>query len=147
VAADADGVHLGQDDLPVEAARHQLGEDTTIGQSVSTVEEATAAEAAGADYLGVGAIYETNSKDDAGAAIGLDVVEAIADAVEIPLLGIGGVTPARAPDVVGAGADGVAGVTAITQADDPAAATRELASAVSEGKRRREETAEMEGQA
>jgi len=147
VAADADGVHLGQDDLPVEAARQQLGEDAIVGQSVSTVEEATAAETAGADYLGVGAIYETDSKDDAGAAIGLDVVGSITDAVEIPFVGIGGVTPERAADVAAAGADGVAVVTAITRADDPAAATRELASAVADGKRRREETAEMEGQA
>lgn len=147
VAADADGVHLGQDDLPVETARQQLGEDAIVGQSVSTVEEATAAEAAGADYLGVGAIYETSSKDDAGAAIGLDTVEAIADAVEIPFVGIGGVTPERAPDVAAAGADGVAVITAITRADDPAAATRDLASAVTDGKHRREETVEMEGQA
>jgi len=147
VAADADGVHLGQDDLPVEAARQQLGEDAIVGQSVSTVEEATAAETAGADYLGVGAIYETSSKDDAGAPIGLDVVGSITDAVEIPFVGIGGVTPERAADVAAAGADGVAVVTAITRADDPAAATRELASAVADGKRRREETAEMEGQA
>jgi len=146
VAAAADGVHLGQDDLPVETARQQLGEDAIIGQSVSTVEEATVAEAAGADYLGVGTIYNTDSKDDAGAAIGLDAVEAIADAVEIPFVGIGGVTPERASAVAAAGADGVAVITAITQADDPAAATRELASAVSEGKRRREEPVEMEGQ-
>ncbi|MEF8937533.1 thiamine phosphate synthase [Halobacteriaceae bacterium SHR40] len=147
VAAAADGVHLGQDDLPVETARQQLGEDAIIGQSVSTVEEATVAEAAGADYLGVGTIYNTDSKDDAGAAIGLDAVEAIADAVEIPLVGIGGVTPERAPDVAAAGADGAAVITAITQADDPAAATRELASAIADGKRRREGAAEMEGQA
>jgi thiamine-phosphate pyrophosphorylase len=147
VAADADGVHLGQGDLPLEAAREQLGDDAIIGQSVSTVEEATAAEAAGADYLGVGTVYETSSKDDAGAAIGFDRVEAIAGAVEIPFVGIGGVTSERAPDVAAAGADGVAVITAITRADDPAAATRDLASAVAEGKRRRDDTVEMEGQA
>jgi len=145
-AADADGVHLGQDDLPVGAARDQLGADAVVGCSVSTVEEAEAAEAAGADYLGVGTVYETGSKADAGEATGIDTVAAITDAVDIPAVGIGGVTPARASDVVAAGADGVAVITAITEADDPEAATRELASAVAEGKRRREQS-RVEGQA
>jgi len=149
VAADADGVHLGDDDLPIPAAREQLGADAIIGRSVSTVEDAKAAEEAGADYLGVGAIYRTGSKDvdDDEHEIGLDAVEAIDEAVEVPSVGIGGVTPERAPDVVAAGADGVAVITAITGAEDPQAATEELAAAVAEGKERREGAAAAGGQA
>ena len=141
VAADADGVHLGDDDLPVSVAREQLGDDAIIGRSVSTVEGAREAEQAGADYLGVGALYHTSSKDvdDQENAIGLDIVGDIADAVDIPFVGIGGVTPERAPDVAEAGADGVAVITAITDADDPEAATRALGEAVETGKRRRTE--------
>lgn len=148
-AVKADGVHLGDDDLSIAVAREQLGEDAIIGRSVSTVEAAKAAGADGADYLGVGAVYETGSKDvdDDQQAIGLGVVEAIADAVEIPFVGIGGVTPERATEVVAAGADGVAVITAITEAEAPESATRALAKAVTEGKRQRgEQTAQMEGE-
>jgi thiamine-phosphate pyrophosphorylase len=145
LAVDADGVHLGDDDLPVAVARAQLGEDAIIGRSVSTVEAAEAAERAGADYLGVGAIYTTGSKDvdDDENGIGVDVVTEIADAVEIPLVGIGGVTPERTPDVIEAGADGVAVITAITQAADPERATRKLGEAVERGRRR---GGELEGE-
>lgn len=146
LAVDADGVHLGDDDLPVAVARAQLGEDAIIGRSVSTVEAAEAAERAGADYLGVGAVYTTSSKDvdDDENGIGLDVVTHIADAVDIPLVGIGGVTPERTPDVVEAGADGVAVITAITEAADPERATRKLGEAVERGRRR---GGELEGEA
>lgn len=142
VAADADGVHLGDDDLPIEVARDQLGEDAIIGRSVSTVEAAREAEEAGADYLGVGAIYETSSKDvdDDEAETGLGLVERVDAAVDIPFVGIGGITADRASDVVAAGADGVAVISAITQAADPEQATRDLNDAVAEGKRRRAET-------
>ena len=145
LAVDADGVHLGDDDLPVAVARAQLGEDAIIGRSVSTVEAAEAAERAGADYLGVGAIYTTSSKDvdDDENGIGVDVVTEIADAVEIPLVGIGGVTPERTPDVIEAGADGVAVITAITEAPDPERATRKLGEAVERGRRR---GGELEGE-
>jgi thiamine-phosphate pyrophosphorylase len=148
LAAGADGVHLGDDDLPIDVARDQLGEDALIGRSVSTVEAARAAESAGADYLGVGAVYATSSKDvdDENQAIGLDVVEDIGDAVDIPCVGIGGVTAENAADVVAAGADGVAVITAITRADDPEAATRDLNDAVEAGKSRRDD-ATMEGRA
>ena len=139
LAADADGVHLGDEDLPVDVAREQLGEDAIIGRSVSTVEGARAAEAAGADYLGVGSVYTTQSKDveEAEHDIGLDVLRDIDAAVDVPFVGIGGITPENAADVVAAGADGVAVITAITQADDPAAATRELGDAVTAGRKRR----------
>jgi thiamine-phosphate pyrophosphorylase len=138
-AAGADGVHLGDDDLPVAVAREQLGPDALVGRSVSTVEGAREAVAAGADYLGVGAVFHTGSKDvdDANRAIGLDAVREIDAAVDTPFVGIGGITPDNAADVVAAGADGVAVISAITGADDPEAATRRLAEAVAEGRRRR----------
>ncbi|WP_197409708.1 thiamine phosphate synthase, partial [Haloferax profundi] len=114
----------------------QLGADAVIGRSVSTVAGATAAEDAGADYLGVGAVFATSSKQTTAeqTEIGLETVEAVADAVSIPLVGIGGISAENAADVVAAGADGVAVVSEITAADDPAAATRRLAAAVEAGR-------------
>ena len=131
-AIDADGVHLGQSDLPVPVARDLLGEDAVIGKSTSFVEEARAAEREGADYLGVGAVYGTSSKDvpDDEADFGPERVREIVDAVEIPVVGIGGIDAANAAAVAAAGADGVAVISAITSAEDPAAATRELRAAV-----------------
>ena len=132
-AVEADGVHLGDDDLPVAAARELLGEDAVIGRSVSFVDDAVAAERAGADYLGVGAVYSTGSKDDIDDdehRIGPERVGNIAAAVDIPVVGIGGITADNAGPVAAAGADGVAVITAITRADDPETATRELAAVV-----------------
>mgnify|MGYP000291897770 CR=1 FL=1 len=135
-AIDADGVHLGDEDLPIEVARDLLGEDAIVGRSVSFVEDARAAEQAGADYLGVGAIYATGSKDDIDDdehAIGTDRLGAICDAVSIPVVAIGGINADNAGETVAAGADGVAVITAITSAIDPAEATRELDAAVRQG--------------
>lgn len=135
-AVDADGVHLGDDDLPVAVAREQLGADAVLGRSVSTVEGARAAEKAGADYLGVGAVFATDSKDvaDEQAEIGVDRVRAIADATDLPVVGIGGITAENATSVVEAGADGVAVVSAITAAADPQVATEALGEAVAAGR-------------
>ncbi|PSQ05966.1 thiamine phosphate synthase [Halobacteriales archaeon QS_5_68_33] len=132
-AVEADGVHLGDDDLPVPAAREILDEDAVVGRSVSFVDDAVAAERAGADYLGVGAVYATGSKDDIDDdehRIGPERVGDIAAAVDIPVVGIGGITAENAGPVAAAGADGVAVITAITRADDPETATRELAAVV-----------------
>jgi len=135
-AIDADGVHLGQDDLPVPAARDLLGAAAVIGKSTSTVAEAREAEREGADYLGVGAVYGTNSKDvpDDEADFGPEHVAEIVDAVEIPVVGIGGIDASNAAAVAEAGAVGVAVISAITRADDPAAATRALREAVERGR-------------
>jgi thiamine-phosphate pyrophosphorylase len=137
-AVDADGVHLGDEDLPIAVAREQLGPDAIVGRSVSTPEAARAAEDAGADYLGVGAIYPTDSKDTPPeeSDLGPEGVRAVREATDLPIVGIGGVTAENADEVVAAGADGVAVITAITRADDPTAATRGLADAV-EGVRAR----------
>lgn len=137
-AVAADGVHLGDDDLPVSVAREQLGEDAVIGRSVSTVAGAEAAERAGADYLGVGAVYRTGTKDTdpEQTAIGLDRVRAVREAVDLPFVGIGGVSVGTAADVVAAGADGVAVVSGIMAAEDPTEATRGLGEAVEAGRER-----------
>ncbi len=136
-ALSADGVHLGDDDLPVDVAREILGEDAIVGRSVSFVDDARAAEAAGADYLGVGAIYATGSKDDIPDdeyAVGPERVAAIAEVVSVPIVGIGGITPDNAAPVVEAGADGVAVISAVTDADDPEATTRDLHEAVQDAR-------------
>lgn len=131
-AVDADGVHLGQSDLPPEVARDRLGSDAIVGVSASTVAEARTAEEAGADYLGIGAVYGTDSKAVSGDrdGIGTERVRTIADAVDIPAIGIGGIDAGNAASVIEAGATGVAVVSAITAADDPAAATAEIRKAV-----------------
>jgi thiamine-phosphate pyrophosphorylase len=124
-AAEADGVHLGQDDLLVAAARAVLGSGGIIGVSTHSVAEARAAAAAGADYLGVGPVFDTTSKVGALAARGLHLVRAVRDAVTLPLVAIGGITPGTAPDVRAAGADAVAMIAALVRAPDVAAAVRD----------------------
>ncbi|WP_280586605.1 thiamine phosphate synthase [Halorubrum sp. Boch-26] len=133
-AIGADGVHLGQSDLPVAVAREQLGDAAALGVSASTVEQARAAEAAGADYLGVGAVYGTDSKAVSGDrnGIGTERVAAVVDAVDVPAIGIGGIDASNAAPVVEAGATGVAALSAITAAADPKAATAALREAVTE---------------
>jgi thiamine-phosphate pyrophosphorylase len=126
LAAGADGVHVGQDDLPARDARALLGEDLLLGVSAATEDEAVAAWRSGADYLGVGAVYATATKADAGAPVGLERIHAICRAVPIPVVGIGGITVESAAEVIRAGAAGVAVVTAVTLAEDVAAATRRL---------------------
>ena len=136
-AIDADGVHVGQSDLPVPVARELLGPEAVVGCSASTVAEAEAAEADGADYLGVGSIYGTTSKDvpEPEDDVGPERVAEIAEAVSIPIVGIGGVTAENTGPVIEAGAVGVAVISEITAADDPAAATDALAGAVEKTKR------------
>ncbi|RKD93807.1 thiamine phosphate synthase [Halopiger aswanensis] len=131
-AIDADGVHVGQSDLPVSVARDLLGPDPIVGCSASTVAEACEAEAAGADYLGVGTVYGTTSKDvdPEQDGVGPERVAEIAEAVSIPIVGIGGITADNAGPVVEAGATGVAVISEIAAADDPRAATEALAQAV-----------------
>ena len=142
-AVGADGVHLGQSDPSVSTAREILGPEATVGVSVSTVSGARLAAISGADYLGVGAVYGTDSKPDAETAddgLGVDQLAKIADSVTLPIVAIGGITPENASGPIQAGASGVAAISAITAADDPAAATRELREAVVN-------TAEAEGAA
>ena len=112
----ADGVHLGQDDIPVAEARRMAGEDFLIGATAHNVKEALAAEAAGADYLGCGAVFATHTKKDT-VPLGLDGLQAIRQAVRIPITGIAGITTENYQQVLGTGADGVAVVSGILGAD------------------------------
>ena len=130
LAADADGVHLGVADLPLAIARRIAGPGVVLGFSPETVEQAIAATAAGADYIGVGPVFVTHSKDDAAPPIGLAGVADFAVTVGVPTIGIGGITAETAADVVRAGAAGVAVIGAILRSNDPRAAARRLATAV-----------------
>ena len=132
-ASGAAGVHLGQDDLPCRVVRSIVGPDMVIGVSVSTVEEATEAEADGADYLGVSPIFQTATKTDTPGATGLDGLQKIRRAANIPLVAIGGRNAGNAGDAVRSGADGIAVVSAIMAARDPEASARELLSAIRRG--------------
>lgn len=126
----ADGVHLGVDDIPVREARRVTPVGFVIGFSPETDEQAKAAGGEGADYLGVGPVYGSASKLDAGAAIGIATIRHRAALAGIPVIGIGGITPENAAPVVAAGAVGVAVVGAIMRAAKPDVATRELLTAV-----------------
>jgi len=122
-AVAADGVHLGQDDVPVAVARRVLGPGGLVGVSTHDLAEARAAAAAGADYVGVGPVYATASKARALDPRGPALVRAVRAAVSCPIVAIGGITAATAPDVIAAGADAVAMIAALVRAADPAAAT------------------------
>ena len=134
LACGADGVHLGQDDLPCEDARRIAGPDFIIGISATNEEEARQAERAGADYLGVGPVWSTPTKPDAAKPMGIEGLRAIRRAVKVPLVGVGGIGAANVEQVLCAGCDGVAVVSAIMSAADPAAASRELAQAIFRGR-------------
>lgn len=131
----ADGVHLGQDDAPVRAARAALGPAAIVGVSAGTPAEAARAVADGADYVGVGAVFATATKADAGAAIGPAGLERVVAAVRgrVPVIAIGGIDAANAALCARAGADGVAVVSAVMGADRPAEAAAALARAVHAG--------------
>ncbi|MBX3069646.1 MAG: thiamine phosphate synthase [Thermomicrobiales bacterium] len=132
MASGAGGVHLGVDDLPLAKARALAGPDFVIGYSPETDEQALSAGESGASYLGVGPIYGTTSKPDAGPAIGLQRLSSRQRLSGLPTIGIGGITAGNAAAVVRVGACGVAVMSAITRSADPGAATRELASALHE---------------
>ena len=117
LAVGAAGVHVGQSDLPADVARRILGTDAIIGVSAHNAKEARAAEAAGADYLGCGAVYPTGTKKDTS-VIGTAGLQAIRAATQLPFVGIGGVTLANYREVLNAGANGAAIVSAILNADD-----------------------------
>jgi thiamine-phosphate pyrophosphorylase len=126
LAAGADGVHLGQDDLPVAAARRIAPSGFIIGASVGTVEEAVRAEKDLADYVVLSPIFDTGSKYDAGPGHGLRVLESIRSAVSVPVLAIGGIDRHNVVEVIEAGADGVAVISAVLDQDDVQAAARDL---------------------
>lgn len=130
LALEGVGVHLRRNSLPLPVARQMLGSQRLLGISVHAVEEAMQAEAQGADYIVLGPIYETPSKQTFGPPLGIHTLEKACKLVRIPIIGIGGVTAARAREMRRAGAFGAAVITAIFGADDVESATRELLDAV-----------------
>jgi thiamine-phosphate diphosphorylase len=134
VAAGADGVHLPEHSMPLQRLRDYAGDACIIGRSVHSVEAAVRAEREGADYLLAGNVYETASKPGAPAA-GPGLVRAVAEAVRVPVLAVGGITAERVAETVAAGADGIAVIGAVLDADDPAHAARRLRQALDDALR------------
>jgi thiamine-phosphate pyrophosphorylase len=127
LAADADGVHVGRDDLPAAVARRILGPGKILGVSAETVEEAVAAERDGADYLGVGPVFEARgTKPDAGEPVGVERIARIRAQSRLPIVAIGGIGPENARKIRKAGASAAAILSAIVAADDIALAARRL---------------------
>ncbi len=126
---DADGVHVGQSDMEADDVRAKLGPDKIIGVSAQTVEQALLAQQRGADYLGVGAVFATGSKDDAD-DVSHETLKAICDAVSIPVIAIGGITEENVSELSGSGICGVAVISAIYAQKDIPAATADLKEAV-----------------
>lgn len=122
---DADGVHVGQSDIVGKDVRSMIGPDKILGISANTVETAIAAEKAGADYIGVGAVFNTSTKKDA-TTLSVSQLREICDAVRIPVVAIGGISSGNILQLSGSGIDGVAVVSAIYAQSDPGAATAEL---------------------
>ena len=125
VAMDADGVHVGQSDMEAGDVREKLGPDKIIGVSAQTVEQALLAEKRGADYLGVGAVFATGSKDDAD-DVSHEALKAICEAVKIPVIAIGGISKHNVMELSGSGICGIAVISAIFAQPDIEAATKEL---------------------
>ena len=125
LAMDADGVHVGQSDMEAGMVREKLGPDKIIGVSAQTVEQAILAEQKGADYLGVGAVFPTGSKDDA-VEVSHDTLKAICEAVHIPVIAIGGISTGNVMELSGSGICGIAVISAIFAKPDIETAAREL---------------------
>jgi thiamine-phosphate pyrophosphorylase len=126
LAVAADGVHLGPEDLPWREARKLLGPDRILGVSAATPEEVREAETAGADYLGVGPAYVTESKADAGDAIGPEGIARIARITKLPVLAIGGITPENARPLWSTGVSGIAVISSVAAAEDMTGAVNAL---------------------
>lgn len=125
-SCDAQGVHLGQEDLSPLYARKILGKDKLVGVSVNTIEEAVEGESQGADYLGVGPLFSTPSKKDARSVLGLGGFRSIRKSTDLPLLAIGGINSQNAKEVIAAGADGVAVISALMASPDVRLSAQEL---------------------
>ncbi|RSK26406.1 thiamine phosphate synthase [Bacillus sp. HMF5848] len=134
VKLNADGVHIGQEDESCESVRKRLGPDKIIGVSAHSLQEAKLAIEQGADYLGIGPIFPTSTKEDAKAASGVTLIKEIREAgLTIPIVGIGGINANNAREVIEAGADGVSVITAISEAASPRTATELLKESVTNG--------------
>jgi thiamine-phosphate pyrophosphorylase len=130
LAADADGVHLGQSDFPIPLARELLGKDKLIGGSAATLEEARVCLAEGADYIGFGPVYVTGSKADAGPVSGPEGLKRVVETIPLPIIAIGGITTENVPEVMKAGAYGIAVISAVCCQIDPEGETKALREAL-----------------
>ena len=126
IAAGADGVHLGQDDLPPGRVRSLVGPDRIIGFSTHTLEQASAANSLPIDYIAIGPMFETSTKEKPDPVVGLDLLRAIKQQASKPLVAIGGITLERARSVIEAGADSVAVISDLYSTCDPTARAREF---------------------
>ncbi len=126
IAADADGVHLGQDDFPIPLARELLGKDRIIGGSAATPEEIENCIRENADYVGFGPIYPTGSKEDAGPVSGINLLKRIVSSTPVPIIAIGGIDQGNAIHVMATGAHGIAVISSVCCRKDPQKAAREL---------------------
>jgi thiamine-phosphate pyrophosphorylase len=131
IAAGADGVHLPEHTVPLRKLRDHIGDACIVGRSVHSVEAAVRAEHEGADYVQAGPVYRTSSHPGAPAA-GVELVRAVVEAVSLPVIAVGGITAEHVREVIDAGADGVAVISAIMAAGDPCAAAAQLHSALDE---------------
>ena len=125
LAIDADGVHVGQSDMPAKIARSMIGEDKILGVSAATIKEATKAQLDSADYIGVGAVYPTNTKDDASSVSKKELKE-IVESVNIPVVAIGGITKENVCELRDSGISGISVVSAIMNAKNPKLASENL---------------------
>jgi len=129
LAVDADGLHIGQEDLPIEVARKIWGPGKILGYSVANVEEAVYGEKYGADYLGAGPVFPTGSKSDAGRPLGIEGLKRIKERVSIPVVGIGGIGPANIAEVKKSAIDGISVISAILGSQDSEGTARNLINA------------------
>lgn len=134
LAIGADGVHLGNDDMPVNLARRIMGKKFIIGASAGSVDEAMEKEEKGADYIAVSPVFPTPTKPDAGPPLGLEGIKEMRKFVKVPLIGIGGINRGNVLDVIKSGADGVAVVSAIVSSEDPEKSARELRELIKKAK-------------
>jgi thiamine-phosphate pyrophosphorylase len=136
LAAEADGVHLGQSDMPLEMAQKIAGRSMIFGISAESLQDAIAAEKGGADYLGVSPIFATPTKTDTAPPLGLEGLREIRKRIKIPLVGIGGLNITNSAEVIRNGGDGVAVVSAIVAADDPGASAKNLKRIIDEARKK-----------
>ncbi len=137
LAVDADGLHIGQTDLPPARARHLLGADKILGFSVTQAAELATIDATLIDYVGLGPVFATSTKADAAPPLGLAAFRRLRHAIALPVVAIGGIDRRQAAEVIAAGADGIAVVSAICAAADPIAACRDLRQQIDLGRQQR----------
>lgn len=135
LACDADGLHIGQDDIPYSIARRILGENKIIGLSVENIEDTIEANKLDVDYIGISPVFGTPTKTDTAQALGLDGVRKITQISNHPSVGIGGINNTNTKDIINAGADGISVVSAIMSAKNPELAASELSTIINKSKK------------